>query len=100
MPGPRSTPAITPHWACRIARRTQAFALGDASILSSEAFAVPSVEIVHSLEDSSLILQRLCRAVYADTPLRRHADTVVIFGCGSAALSLGACLHRYAVPCV
>jgi hypothetical protein len=26
---------------------------------------------------------------YADTPLRRHADTVAVFGCGSAALSLG-----------
>src|SRR5260221_9168825 len=25
------------------------------------------------------------------TPIRRHADTVVIFGCGSAALSLCAC---------
>jgi hypothetical protein len=52
-------------------------------------FAVPSLEIVHSLEDSSRIPQRLCRAVYADAPLRRHADTIVIFGCVSAALSLG-----------
>ena len=50
--------------------------------------AVPSLKIVHFLEDSSRIPQHLCRAVYADTPLRRHADTVVIFGCGSAALSL------------
>ena len=47
---------------------------------------MPSLEIVHFLEDSSRIPQRLCRAVYADTPLRRHADTVVVFGCGSAAL--------------
>jgi hypothetical protein len=53
------------------------------------SLAVPSLEIVHCLEDSSRILQRLCRADCADTPLRRHADTVVIFGCGSAALCLG-----------
>jgi hypothetical protein len=26
---------------------------------------------------------------FADTPLRRHADSIVAFGCGSAALSLG-----------
>jgi hypothetical protein len=44
--------------------------------------------IVHSLEDSSRVPQCLCRAVCADTPIRRHADTVVIFGCGSAALYL------------
>src|SRR6266404_2499505 len=51
-------------------------------------FAVQSLEIVLFLEDSSRLPRHLCRAVYADTPLRRHADTVVIFGCGSAALSL------------
>jgi hypothetical protein len=61
--------------------------------------ALQSLEIVHFLEDSSRIPQHLCRAVYADTPIRRyadtptrrHADTVVIFGCASAALSLCAC---------
>lgn len=41
------------------------------------------LEIVHFLEDSSRIPEHLCCAVYADTPSR---DTVVIFGCGSAAL--------------
>jgi hypothetical protein len=53
---------------------------------SAISSTVPSLGSVHFFEDSSRIPQRLCRAVYADTPLRRHADTVVIFGCGSAAL--------------
>jgi hypothetical protein len=34
------------------------------------------------LKDSSGIRERLSGVAYADTPLRRHADTVVIFGCG------------------
>jgi hypothetical protein len=42
--------------------------------------------IVHFLEDPFRIWLRLCRAVYADMPLRRHADTVAVFGCGSAPL--------------
>jgi hypothetical protein len=49
--------------------------------------AVLSLGIVHFLEDSSRIRQRLCRVAYADTPLRPYADTVVVFGCGSAVLS-------------
>jgi hypothetical protein len=50
---------------------------------------VQTLKIGHFLKDSSPMRLCLCRVACADTPLRRHADTVVVFGCGSAALSLG-----------
>jgi hypothetical protein len=61
--------------------------------LRGESSFIPTalpLGIVHFLEDPSRIWLRLCRVVYADTPLRRHADTVAVFGCGSAPLRISA----------
>jgi hypothetical protein len=58
------------------------------------SLAVPSRETVHFFWKILLAYHGASAApFYADTPLRWHADTVVIVGCRSAALCLYAHPH-------
>jgi hypothetical protein len=43
------------------------------------------LNFAHFREDSSRATEAY-RVVFADTPIRRHADTIAFFGCGYAAL--------------
>jgi hypothetical protein len=54
-------------------------------ILTFAPFVLLSLNFAHFREDSSRATEALPRR-FADTPIRRHADTIAVCGCGYAAL--------------